>query len=246
MHIEFGVLGTVAAWNHGGASIALRGPRHRAVLARLLIARGQMVPMTTLIDDVWDEPPANAAGVIQTFVSALRRALEPDRHPRTPATVLITVGRGYLVRTEAGSLDAHRYQDAVTAARSAAPTDGVRLLEVAESWWRGPAYADFPDALWTRADRARLTELRQVGHELRLGQLLDLGRTEDAIAELETRVDDQPRREEGWRLLALALYRAGRQTDALDVLRRARRGLAEGFGLDPGPRLRRLETDILR
>lgn len=246
MHVEFGVLGPVAAWDAGGVPIALRGPRHRAVLARLLIARGRMVPVSTLIDHLWDEPPANAAGVIQTFVSALRRGLEPDRRPRTPALLLVTEGRGYALRADAAAVDARRYEDTLTAARTAAPSDGVRLLEEADRWWRGPAYADFPDEPWARAERTRLTELRHGGSELRLRYLLDLGRTDDALAGLQAHTAGHPWREEGWRLLALALYRAGRQTEALDVLRRARSGLADEFGLDPGPELRRLEDDILR
>lgn len=90
MQVRFGVLGPVTAWDAPGGSIALKGPRHRAVLARLIMARRRVVPVTRLVDDLWDEPPAGAVSAVRTFVAALRRALEPERPPRTPARLLVT------------------------------------------------------------------------------------------------------------------------------------------------------------
>ncbi|WP_396795680.1 BTAD domain-containing putative transcriptional regulator [Microbispora sp. H13382] len=244
--IAFGVLGPVTAWDGAGAAIALKGPRHRAVLARLIVARGRVVPVTRLIDDLWDEPPAGALGAVRTFVAALRRALEPDRPPRTPARLLVTEGPGYALRAATDAVDSWRFEHAVAAAAALPPHDGLGRLEEALGWWRGPAYAEFADQDWARAERSRLAELRLHAVERRAEALLALGRTAEAVPDLDAHTAGHPWREEAWRLLALALYRGGRQGDALAVLRRARALLVDELGVDPGPGLRRLETDILR
>jgi len=248
MEIAFGVLGPVAAWDGAGDAIALKGPRHRAVLARLLVARRRVVPVARLVEDLWadhTEPPADAVGVVRTFVSALRRALEPERPPRTPARLLVTEGPGYALRAEAEAVDAWRFERAVTAAATLPDPHALNRLEEALSWWRGPAYADFGDEAWARAERSRLTELRLHAVERRAETQLALGRAAVAIPDLDAHVAEHPWREDAWRLLALALYRTGRQGDALAVLRRARTLLGEQLGADPGPALRRLEADIL-
>ncbi|WP_239082699.1 AfsR/SARP family transcriptional regulator [Actinoplanes teichomyceticus] len=244
--VRFGVLGPVTAEDENGAPVALRGPMHRAVLARLLLARGRVVPVTDLVDDLWVSPPAGAVAAIRTFVAALRRSLEPGRPPRTPARLLVTRGAGYLLQAGPDDVDAWRFERAVTAAATMQPPAALAALDEALSWWRGPAYADFRDAAWTRADRARLAELRLQAAERRAQARLDLGRAADAVPDLDEHVTAHPWREEGWRLLALALYRTGRQGDALAVLRRARALLAGRLGLDPGAALRALESDILR
>ena len=240
MAAMFCVLGPVTAQYPDGRPIALRGPMHRAVLGRLLVARGRVVPVSDLVDDLWVAPPGGAVSAVRTFVAALRRALEPGRPPRTPAEILVTRGSGYALRAAPGEVDAWRFEEAVT------PLAPLALLDEALSWWRGPAYADFPDAAWARADRARLTELRLRAVELRAEALLGLGRPADAVPDLDEHVTAHPWREPGWRLLALALYRAGRQGDALAVLRRARELLTGQLGVEPGPGLRTLEIDILR
>ncbi|WP_182903802.1 AfsR/SARP family transcriptional regulator [Microbispora sp. H10830] len=246
MGIAFGVLGPVTAWDGTGGAIALKGPRHRAVLARLIVARGRVVPVTRLIDDLWDEPPAGAVGAVRTFVAALRRALEPDRPPRTPARLLVTEGPGYALRAGADAVDAWRFERAVAAAADLSPEDGLGRLEEALGWWRGPAYAEFADQDWARAERSRLAELRLHAVERHAEMRLALGRAAEAVPDLDAHAAGHPWREEAWRLLALALYRSGRQGDALAVLRRARALLVDELGVDPGPGLRRLENDILR
>lgn len=235
--VRFGVLGPLVAEDERGP-LALKGPRHRAVLARLLIARGRVVPVDVLVDDLWPDPPAGAVGALQTFVSALRRALEPDRAPRAPARLLVTSGPGYALRAE--SVDAWSFEAAVT-------TPGAALSPVDEALglWRGPAYAEFADEPWARGEINRLDELRRLGVERRAAALLELGRAAEAVPDLEAHVEAWPLREDGWRLLALALYRAGRQGDALGALRRARHVLASELGVDPGPGLRQAEADIL-
>ncbi len=244
MRVEFGVLGPVLAWDDAGAELNLKGPRHRAVLARLLIAHGRVVPIDRLVDDLWDDPPPGAVGAVRTFVAALRRALEPDREARRPAKLLVTEGTGYALRADPDTVDAWRFEAAVAeAARPAA--QALERLDAALRTWRGPAYADF-DETWARTERNRLDQLRLTATEQRAGALLELGRPGAAVADLDALVTDHPWREEAWRLLALALYRTGRQGEALAVLRRARELLRERLGIDPGPRLRRLETDLLR
>ncbi|MCM4080329.1 AfsR/SARP family transcriptional regulator [Paractinoplanes hotanensis] len=231
--VRFGVLGPVTAWRATGELVPLRGPMHRAVLARLIVARGRVVPVGHLVDDLWVAPPDGAVSAVRTFVAALRRALEPDRRPRTPPALLVTESPGYALRLAPDAVDAWRFEQALTTPAA---------LPEALSWWRGPAYADFPSAPWARAERARLAELR-----LHAVEVLAAARPPaEAVPDLEAHVTEHPWREEGWRLLALALYRTGRQGDALAVLRRAREQLIDRLGLDRGPALRELETSILR
>ncbi|HEX2314384.1 MAG TPA: BTAD domain-containing putative transcriptional regulator, partial [Thermomonospora sp.] len=245
MRVEFGVLGPVTAWDGAGNAVDLKGPRHRAVLARLVIARGRVVPVTRLVDDLWPDPPAGAVGAVRTFVAALRRALEPDRPPRAPARLLVTEGPGYALRVDPDTVDAWRFERAVADAAALPPAAALARLDEALGLWRGPAYAEFADEDWTHAERSRLAELRLHTVERRAETRLALGRAAEAVPDLDAHVTEHPWREDAWRLLALALYRTGRQADALAVLRRARTLLAEQLGLDPGPGLHRLETDIL-
>ena len=243
MRIE--VLGTVRALRDDGEPIALRGPRHREVLARLIVADGRMVTIDALVDDLWTDPPPGAVGALRTFVAALRRALEPERPPRSSPRLLVTEGAGYALRLPREAVDARYFEDAVAAARqrsSAAVTD----LEAALTSWRGPGYADLADHPWLAAERARLEDLRLEAVELRAALLLDAGRGQELVAELTAHVSEHPWREPAWALLARALYRAGRQVDALTALRRGRAMLIDQLGIDPAPDMRRLETQILR
>ncbi|GIF22039.1 DNA-binding SARP family transcriptional activator [Actinoplanes tereljensis] len=243
MGITFGVLGPVAAWDSAGDPIPLKGPRHRAVLARLIAARGRVVPVGDLVTDLWVAPPEGAIPAVRTFVAALRRALEPDRTPRVAARLLVTEGPGYALRAAPAAVDAWRFEDTV---RSAPGDDPVKRLVEALSWWRGPAYADFADEPWTGAERSRLAELRLRAVEQLAEARLAAGDPAGAIPDLDAHATEHPWREQAWRLLALALYRTGRQPDALAVLRRARTLLSDQLGLDPTPELRKLESDILR
>ncbi|GAA4724105.1 AfsR/SARP family transcriptional regulator [Phytohabitans rumicis] len=246
MEVGFGVLGPVVAWDRAGTPVDVKGPRHRAVLARLIVARGRVVPVDRLVDDLWEAPAPGAVATVRTFVAALRRALEPGRPPRQPARLLVTEGPGYALRAAPDAVDAWRFEDAVAAAATAPPAPAHERLDAALGWWRGPAYADFAGEPWIRAERSRLDELRLTAVERRAEAALALGRAADAVPGLDVHAAEHPWREEAWRLLALALYRADRQGDALAVLRRARDLLREQLGVDPGPRLRRLESDILR
>lgn len=237
------VLGAVRALRDDGSPVDLGGPRHREVLARLVAAEGRMVTTDTLVDDLWTDPPVRAVGALRTFVAALRRALEPDRPPRDPPRVIVTEGPGYALRLPRDDVDVHRFQD--TLARARRDPGAVADLGVALAAWRGPAYADVTGSAWAQRERTRLEELRLEGVELRARILLDSGEGAALVAELGAHVAEHPWREPAWELLARALYRAGRQADALATLRRARAMLVDQLGLDPGPGLQRLETDIL-
>ena len=241
--MRLGVLGPVAAWGADGRALDLKGPRHRAVLARLAVARGRVVPLGVLIEDLWEAPPAGAAGAIRTFVGTLRRAIEPGRSSRAGYQVLVTVGPGYALRGELDALTAERL---ATQAASAPASRAVELASQSLALWRGPAYAEFADEPWAAAERARLAELRLALVEQQAEARLGAGRAAQAIPDLQAHVSEHPWREEAWRLLALALYRNGRQAEALEVIRRARGRLATELGLDPGPSLAALEAGILR
>ncbi|TDC38486.1 SARP family transcriptional regulator [Micromonospora sp. 15K316] len=246
--VTFGVLGAVRADAPGGP-VALRGARQRAVLARLLVARGRVVPVDRLLDALWAEPPEGGVAALRTFVADLRRALEPERPPRQPSRLLVTVPPGYALHPAAGAVDAWRFEAAVSESAEllTAGDAGAALARLDEglALWRGPAYAEYAGWSWARAEIDRLDELRLLAVERRAEALLSAGRAAEAASDLRAHVADQPLREDAWRLLALALYRADRQGDALAALRRARETLVARLGVDPGPRLRQLEADVL-
>ncbi|NEY34733.1 SARP family transcriptional regulator [Streptomyces sp. PRKS01-65] len=237
------VLGAVRAHRGDGSPVGLGGPRHREVLARLVAAEGRMVTTDRLVEDLWPEPPARAVGALRTFVAALRRALEPDRPPRTPPRVLVTEGPGYALHLPREDVDVHRFQDALARARR--DPAAVTGLGAALAAWRGPAYADVTASVWAQRERTRLEELRLEGVELRARILLGLGEGPGLVAELGAHVTAHPWREPAWGLLARALHHAGRRADALATLRRARAMLVGRLGLDPGAELQSLETEIL-
>ncbi len=249
--MDFQVLGPLGARDDQGRALDLKGPRHRAVLARLLVARRRTVPVSWLVDDLWDEPPPTAVGTIRTFVGALRKAVEPGRARRAPARLLVTAGPGYALLAAPDAVDAWRFETAVRDAGllldggGPVPGEALAALDGALALWRGPAYAEWADADWARAEVARLDGLRLLAVERRARLALALGRAAEAALDLESHAAAHPWREEAWGLLALALYRAGRQGDALAALRRARATLAGELGVDPGEGLRRLEAEIL-
>ncbi|WP_280481018.1 AfsR/SARP family transcriptional regulator, partial [Nocardia cyriacigeorgica] len=238
------VLGSFAA-EVGGESVPLGGPRQRGVLAMLVAARGQVVPVDRMIEDLWrGEAPARALASLQAYVSNLRRLLEPGRPPRTPARLLVSAAPGYALRLPREAVDAWRFEQLLEQARTVAEPGATRaLLDDALALWAGPAFAEVADEPWALAETARLDELRSIARELHIaaGLRLSLPVTPDA----ENLTREQPLREEGWRLYALALWSSGRQADALAALRRARTTFADELGLDPGPDLVELEEAIL-
>lgn len=244
--VEVCVLGPVRA-TVGGAAAPLGGPRQRSVFARLVLAGGHVVSTDRIVDDLWSgEPPPKALASLQVHVSHLRRALEPGRGRREQATVLVSAAPGYRLQLPRGAVDAWRFDELVERARSTAdPAARRALLEEALGCWSGPAYAEFADTDWAAPEVARLDELRLVAVEARADTDLELGHAAAVVPALERHLQEHPAREDAVRLLALALYRSGRQGDALAVLRRARDHLAEELGVDPGPALRELEAAVL-
>ncbi|MGW5558248.1 BTAD domain-containing putative transcriptional regulator [Micromonospora sp. NPDC003944] len=246
--VTFGVLGPVVAATERGP-VPLRGHRQRLVLGRLLVAHGRVVPVDRLVDDLWEVAPDGAVGAIRTFVADLRRALEPERPPRQLPRILVTEPPGYVLKAAPEAVDAGRFEAAVAeAARLLAagrPAPALAALDGALGLWRGPAYADCATESWAVAEINRLDELRMLAVERRAEALLAVGRPDEAAADLPELLASHPLREDAWRLLAVSRYRAGRQGDALAALREARHVLVTELGVDPGPELRRLESDIL-
>ncbi|WP_280221411.1 BTAD domain-containing putative transcriptional regulator [Nocardia neocaledoniensis] len=224
----------------------LGGPRQRALLARLVLAGGEVVSTDRLIEDLWaGDPPPKALGALQAHISYLRRAVEPTRPPRAPATVLVSEAPGYALRLDPAAVDAWRFERLLA---EGDPDDHARRyqrLGTALACWHGEPYAPFATAHWVLAEAARLHELRRVAVEGRAESALALGRPDEAFALLHRHVTDHPDRENAARLLALAQYRLGRQLDALATLRALRTYLDTEFGVRPSPALSALETAIL-
>ncbi|MEV4111122.1 BTAD domain-containing putative transcriptional regulator [Nonomuraea sp. NPDC049695] len=247
--VAFRVLGPVEAYEQDD-ELDLGGLRQRAVLARLLVARGQVVPVDTLLYDLWDDDAAKGAqSGLQVYISRLRRVLEPGRPRGGPNRLLVTVASGYALRVAADQVDALSFEQLVRAAgerlEEGDPQSARGRLQKALGLWRGTPYSDFADQSWAEAEVNRLAELRLVTRERHADTGLRLGLHAETVPDLEALTTEHPLREEGWRLLALGLYRCGRQGDALAALRRARNILADELGIDPGPALRKLESDIL-
>jgi SARP family transcriptional regulator, regulator of embCAB operon len=233
-----------SGWSWAGAS---SGPCWR----RSCCGQAGWCRLDRLIDDLWPEdPPARAAATVQVFVSNLRRVLEPDRARGAPGTVLVTASRGYLLSIEPEAVDAHEFTALAERGRAALegddPEQAAMLLRRASELWRGPALADLTDVPFVRAEAARLEEQRLGADEDRIDAELALGRHSALVAELEQRVQRHPMRERLRAQLMLALYRCGRQADALQSYRSGRQVLNDELGLEPGTRLRELEQAVLR
>lgn len=244
--LALGILGPLQA-TRDDEPVNLGGHRQRSVIAVLLLAHGEVVSAERLVEALWpDGSPRSAAGSIHAYVSHLRRVLEPDRPARSPSSVLVNQGSGYVLRVPADSVDAWCFADLV--GRSASiddPAARAACLRDALALWRGPALVEYADQPWAVAEARRLSELRSIAREQLLSARLDCGETALLVPEIESLLAEEPLREEPWRLLALAQYRSHRQADALATLRRARHLLAEELGVDPGPALRSLESEIL-
>lgn len=233
-----------------GAPVDLGGPQQRAVLAHLALDVGRVVPVERLVDRLWGEdPPRTPLGTLQSYVSRLRRALEPDRRAGASPQVLVSEAPGYVLRVAPEQVDVHRFRALVDEARrhGAAGDHAAALatLDAALSLWRGPALAGVGPEDEVRTVVVRLDEEHAAAVEDRFDALLALGRHDEAVPLLQAAVDERPLRERLWALLALALYRGSRQAEALRALGAARAHLADELGLDPGPELRELESRIL-
>ncbi|OLT34005.1 hypothetical protein BJF79_33980 [Actinomadura sp. CNU-125] len=244
--MRFGVLGALAVWTDGGGLVPVPGIKVRALLADLLVHEGRPVPADRLIDDLWGEAlPGNPAGALSAKVSQLRRVLE-DAEPGARALVESRPA-GYLLAAEAGRVDARRFESLVDGARAAAdPKARADLLGEALGTWRGAAFADFADEPFARPAAARLEELRLTALEEHAEVRLELGEHGALAGELAAAVAAHPLRERLRAAHMRALYRAGRQHEALAGFDRFRTLLADELGLDPGVELTGLHGAILR
>ncbi len=226
----------------GDRTVSLRGVRQRELLAVLLLHANEIVSSDRLIDELWErDPPPTAAKIIQNSVSQLRKLIDPE--------LLITRSPGYLLVVGPDELDAGRFERIVEQARAdlaeGQPAKTAEALREALGLWRGPALADCADVPSARAEAARLEELRSAATEDRIEAELQLGRHADLVAELEALVAQHPLRERLRAQLMVALYRSGRQAEALRVYHETREVLVEELGLEPGRALQRLERAVL-
>jgi DNA-binding SARP family transcriptional activator/pimeloyl-ACP methyl ester carboxylesterase/class 3 adenylate cyclase len=246
--MEFHVLGPLQV-TAGGRVLAIGGARTRAVLGLLLAEVNRVVPADRIAGQLWpDLDRDRAIANLQVRLAELRRALRSAGDAQ--ASRLVTIAPGYRLLASADELDVLQFEQLVRAGREALrtgdPAAATRLLDAALALWRGPALADLGDLEFAAAERTRLEEARLAAVELRMEALLGAGRHPEAVAELEALTSSHPLRERFWAQRVLALYRCGRQADALRACRDLRKVLREQLGIDPGRELRDLETRILR
>ncbi len=240
--MEFRILGPFEVLD-GSRAVSLGGRRKRAVLAILLLHGNRVVSSDRLIEELWGEqPPATALQTARVHVSQIRKVLGPD--------LLRTLPAGYVLELGPDQLDARRFERLLNEGRAAIAVGdaatAAALLHDGLDLWRGPALADFTFEPFAQTEIARLEDLRVAALEARIEAELALGGNIELVGELEALIADHPLQERLRAQLMLALYRAGRQSDALDAYREARRLLVEELGLEPSPELRALESAILR
>ncbi|HMC80223.1 MAG TPA: BTAD domain-containing putative transcriptional regulator, partial [Acidimicrobiia bacterium] len=244
--MEFLILGPVEVVGPGGA-VAIGGSRERVLLARLLLSANQVVSSERLVDDLWEgEPTDGALPALQVYVSRLRKALRSCG----PDDVVVTRAPGYLLRVASGDLDATRFEALLSDARRQLASGGHEVASVtlrgALALWRGRALAEVADMPFARAEAARLEEARLAAVEERIEADLACGRHAELIGELAALVSEHPLRERLWAQRMLALYRVGRQAEALRAYQDLRRFLGEQLGIEPSAALSRLEAGVLR
>jgi YVTN family beta-propeller protein len=247
--VPYRVLGPLEV-ARSGSVLPLGGPRQRAVLALLLLEANRVVSMDRLAEDLWDgHPPEGWVTTVQTYVFHLRRVLEPGRPPGAAGQVLVRRNHGYLLQVDREDLDAGRFENEFAAGRAALAAgraaEAAGTLNHALGWWRGEVLADLADYAFTRPEATRLEGLRLAALEARIDADLALGRHDALAAELERLAVAYPLRERIHGQLMVALYRGGRQAEALAAYGRLRRLLADDLGIEPGEPLRRLHTAVL-
>jgi len=225
--------------SRGGALLELGGPKQRALLALLLLDAGRAVSTDRLIDALWGEqPPRTAPTSLQNFVSQLRKLLGAD--------LVVTKPPGYLIRIEPSQLDVDRAQTFLDEAKEAPPGERATKFREALVLWRGPPLEEFGYEPFAQREISRLDELRLTLLEERIDADMETGADRELVGELEALVSEHPLRERFREQLMLALYRSGRQAEALEVFQQGRRALVEELGIDPSPRLQQLQAAILR
>src|SRR3954451_5225092 len=239
--MDFRILGPLEALD-GTRPVALGGRRRRAVLAALLLHANETVSNERLVDELWGEsPPANALKTLQVNVSRLRKAL--------PEGMLMTRGHGYELRVDADELDARRFERLLEEGRvelaAERPERALEALEAGLALWRGAPLADLAYEPFAQSEIARLDDQRLAALQARIDTDLALGKHAHVIGELQRLTSEHPLREGLHAQLMLALYRSGRQAEALEAYRKARATLVEGLGIEPGEELRAMERAVL-
>ena len=240
--MEVGILGPVDI-TQGEAHLTVEAPKERALVATLALNVGTPVAPAVLITALWgDDPPATAEKTLQTHVSKLRKLVGAD--------VIASIPSGYVLEVDPGSVDAHRFEELLDAGRDAL-RDGdartaLRLLSECRALWRGVPLTDLADGAFRLGQSTRLAELWLLAAERRVEAELVLGHHRETVGELEALVAEHPFREALWGQLMVALYRSGRQADALRCFQRLRRVLADELGIEPSAPIVRLESQILR
>jgi DNA-binding SARP family transcriptional activator len=238
VRLEFRILGPLEVLVDD-RPLSLGGKRQRAVLTALLLEARRVVPSDRLVQNLWgEEPPKTAATSLHNLVSQLRKELGPE--------VLVTQSPGYVLKAAADDVDAYRFERTLSEARRLPPEARREQLERGLALWRGPPLAEFAFEDFAQAEIRRLEELRLVALGERIDADLELGHHGDVVGELEALVREHPLRETFRRQLMLALYRAGRQAEALEAYQEARARFVEELGIEPGPELRQLQAEILR
>ncbi|QMU71714.1 BTAD domain-containing putative transcriptional regulator [Streptacidiphilus sp. P02-A3a] len=248
---RFQLLGTVAAWRDG-TQLQVGSPQQVALLASLLLRPGQSVPLKQVVGDLWGgEVPDHAVGAVRTYASRLRAVLEPGRARRAPGAVLVSVGDGYTLRTPgdpALSVDVHAFTAKIAEAERLRAAGEARAaydrLGTALALWQGEALLGVPGP-YAEQQRGWLEQRRLAAAEARLELGLELGRHTEVLDALDTLVSEHPLREHLRELRMLALYRGGRQAEALACFAEIRELLVEELGIDPGPELSALHQRIL-
>lgn len=246
--MEFRLLGPFEVVDDG-SSLPLGGPRQRAVLALLAIHTAEVLSTDRIVEELWPEdPPPSAVRTVQAYVSRLRGCLRARRGPGDP-DVLISRGPGYLLDVDPLQVDIilfdHLVDEATGVLAAGDPAGANEMLRRALALWRGAALADFVYEPFATLECQRLAERRLEAIGLRIDTDLLAARHALVVAELESLVAEHPMRERFWEQLMVALYRSGRQSDALAVYGRVRRLLVDELGIEPGPGLRRLERLVL-
>jgi YVTN family beta-propeller protein len=233
MRVE--ILGSLQV-RDSGRDCSVGSGRQRTLLALLVLHNGEVVSSDRLVDALWGEqPPATAAKALQGYVSQLRRSLS--------AEAIETRGTGYALRV--GETDVAEFERLIDRSRSEEPRDAAATLRAALALWRGPPLVDVEYELWAQPEIARLEDLRLAALDARVAADLELGEHARVVSELEALVVEHPLRERLHGQLMLALYRCGRQADALEVYAQARARLVDELGIEPGPELQALQRGIL-
>ena len=247
--IEFRILGPLEVWREGG-SLPLGGLKQRSLLALLLLQANQVVSTDRLVHELWgDEPPGTAVTALHGYVSQLRKLIEPERTAGGESRVLVTRPPGYVLNVGPGQLDLDRFEASVRHAReelvAGRPEPAARDLREAFALWRGAPLADLASEPFAQSAARPLEELWLAALEDRIDADLALGRHREVASELEAVIRSHPLRERLRGQQMLALYRCGRQADALNAYADARRTLSEELGIEPSSALKQLERDIL-